>query len=129
MVIQFCLPLISQKTIPYIWKHLKTTNNNTKAQRKKPAEEGTEAQKGSRGNEVEDGKRSALADALSKLEKEFGKGTLMKLTSKDRHHHKIDVISTGSISLDSALGIGGLPKGRIVGKKYFFVSSSSSSCS
>jgi recombination protein RecA len=59
-----------------------------------------------------DPKRSkALDDALASIEKQFGKGAIMKMG--DAEIPKIDVISTGSIGLDIALGIGGLPKGRI----------------
>ena len=53
-----------------------------------------------------------LDQVLSDIEKQFGKGALMKLG--EREHQKIDVISSGSISLDIALGIGGYPKGRII---------------
>ena len=53
----------------------------------------------------------ALDDALASIEKHFGKGAVMKMG--DSEIPKIDVISTGSIGLDIALGIGGLPKGRI----------------
>ncbi|MEC8191684.1 MAG: recombinase RecA [Myxococcota bacterium] len=53
----------------------------------------------------------ALDDALASIEKQFGKGAIMKMG--DSEIPKIDVISTGSIGLDIALGIGGLPKGRI----------------
>ena len=53
----------------------------------------------------------ALDDALSSIEKQFGKGAIMRMG--DSEIPKVDVISTGSIGLDIALGIGGLPKGRI----------------
>ena len=53
-----------------------------------------------------------LDQVLADIEKQFGKGALMKLG--EREHQKIDVISSGSISLDIALGIGGYPKGRII---------------
>ena len=59
-----------------------------------------------------DDKAKALATALEKIEKDFGKGTIMKLG--ENVHMNIDHVSTGSIGLDAALGIGGLPKGRIV---------------
>lgn len=54
----------------------------------------------------------ALSAALSQIERQFGKGTVMRMGEKTRE--KIPAISTGSLSLDIALGIGGLPKGRIV---------------
>ena len=53
-----------------------------------------------------------LDQVLSDIEKQFGKGAVMKLG--EREHQKIDVIPSGSISLDIALGIGGYPKGRII---------------
>jgi recombination protein RecA len=56
-------------------------------------------------------KENKLNLALSQIEKQFGKGAIMKLGSKKIE--KIPVISTGSISLDRELGIGGIPKGRI----------------
>ncbi|MDO4429976.1 MAG: recombinase RecA [Lonepinella koalarum] len=57
-------------------------------------------------------KAKALEAALGQIEKQFGKGALMKLG--DKPDMDVDVISTGSIGLDVALGIGGLPMGRIV---------------
>jgi recombination protein RecA len=57
-------------------------------------------------------KLKALQLTLDKLEKSYGKGTIMKLGETEVE--KMDVISTGSIGLDIALGVGGLPKGRIV---------------
>ncbi|WP_201730030.1 recombinase RecA [Carnobacterium maltaromaticum] len=59
-----------------------------------------------------DGKQAALSKALSKIEKDFGKGTIMKLGEKTSM--KIETISSGSIALDVALGVGGYPKGRIL---------------
>jgi len=58
-------------------------------------------------------KNKALDSALSQIEKQFGKGSLMKLGA-DNVDHSIEAISTGSIGLDAALGIGGLPKGRVI---------------
>lgn len=57
-------------------------------------------------------KLKALHAAMAKIEKDFGKGTIMRLG--DEHVEKVDVIPTGSISLDNALGVGGYPRGRIV---------------
>ena len=54
----------------------------------------------------------ALDTALAQIERQFGKGSVMRLGSEDRA--KVEVIPTGSIALDVALGIGGLPKGRVV---------------
>ena len=57
-------------------------------------------------------KNKALETALSQIEKQFGKGAVMKLGQNT--HMNVEHISTGSLSLDIALGIGGLPRGRIV---------------
>jgi recombination protein RecA len=54
----------------------------------------------------------ALENALSQIEKQFGKGSILRLGSKDAIV-PVSVISTGSISLDAALGVGGLPRGRV----------------
>ncbi len=55
----------------------------------------------------------ALDNALSQIEKQFGKGSILRLGSKDAIV-PVSVISTGSISLDAALGVGGLPRGRVI---------------
>ena len=57
-------------------------------------------------------RKKALATALSQIEKDFGKGTVMKLG--ENAHMNVEAIPTGSLTLDLALGIGGVPKGRIV---------------
>lgn len=62
---------------------------------------------------MEDNKKKALAAALSQIERQFGKGSVM-LMGDPSIAQGIEVISTGSIGLDIALGIGGLPKGRVV---------------
>ena len=59
-----------------------------------------------------DAKKEALNNALKQIEKEFGKGSVMRMG--DREVQKVDVIPSGSISLDKALGVGGYPKGRII---------------
>ncbi|MBD3281046.1 recombinase RecA [Candidatus Dojkabacteria bacterium] len=56
-------------------------------------------------------KKKAVEIALSQIEKQFGKGAIMKMGEKAQE--EVDVISTGALSLDIALGIGGVPKGRI----------------
>lgn len=61
---------------------------------------------------VDVGKEKALEVALSQIEKQFGKGSIMKLGEDSRLD--IDVISSGSMSLDIALGVGGVPKGRVI---------------
>ena len=67
--------------------------------------------------EIEEGspmseKLKALQAAMSKIEKDFGKGSIMKLG--DDHIENVEVISTGSIGLNAALGVGGYPRGRII---------------
>lgn len=57
-------------------------------------------------------KLKALALTMDKLDKTYGKGTIMKLGDKQIVH--VETISTGSLGLDIALGINGLPKGRVV---------------
>jgi recombination protein RecA len=57
-------------------------------------------------------KNKALETALSQIEKNFGKGAIMKLG--EGHAEKIDAISTGSLGLDIALGVGGIPRGRVI---------------
>ncbi len=57
-------------------------------------------------------KKKALATAIAQIEKNFGKGTVMRLG--DRPEMNVDAIPTGSLALDAALGIGGVPKGRII---------------
>jgi recombination protein RecA len=61
---------------------------------------------------MDDNKRRALGSALSQIEKQFGKGAVMRMG--DRPSDAIDAIPTGSLALDIALGIGGLPRGRVV---------------
>jgi len=62
---------------------------------------------------MDDNRKKALAAALGQIERQFGKGSVMRLgdsgTAKD-----VEVISTGSLNLDMALGVGGLPRGRII---------------
>jgi recombination protein RecA len=62
---------------------------------------------------MDDNKAKALAAALSQIEKQFGKGSIMRLGESDVSRD-IQVVSTGSLGLDLALGIGGLPRGRVV---------------
>jgi len=61
---------------------------------------------------MDENKKRALAAALSQIEKQFGKGSVMRMGDKPVEAH--EVIGTGSLLLDIALGIGGLPKGRVV---------------
>ena len=66
-----------------------------------------------RGHLMDDNKQRALGAALSQIERQFGKGSIMRMGDKQADMG-IGVISTGSLGLDVALGIGGLPRGRIV---------------
>ncbi|MEG0183279.1 MAG: DNA recombination/repair protein RecA, partial [Stenotrophomonas sp.] len=61
---------------------------------------------------MDENKKRALTAALSQIEKQFGKGAVMRMG--DRVVEAVEVIPTGSLMLDIALGIGGLPKGRVV---------------
>lgn len=70
-------------------------------------EESTAAQQNS-----QEGKLKALQAAMSKIEKDFGKGSIMRMG--DEQVENVEVIPTGSIALDSALGVGGYPRGRII---------------
>jgi recombination protein RecA len=62
---------------------------------------------------MDENKQKALSAALSQIEKQFGKGSVMRLGDHPASG-TIPSISTGSLGLDIALGIGGLPRGRIV---------------
>ena len=62
---------------------------------------------------MNDNRKRALAAALSQIEKQYGKGSVMRLGGEGAVHD-IEAISTGSLALDLALGIGGLPRGRVV---------------
>lgn len=71
------------------------------------AKENEDAQKA-----MQEGKLKALQAAMSKIEKDFGKGSIMRMG--DEQIENVEVIPTGSIGLDVALGVGGYPKGRII---------------
>ena len=60
-----------------------------------------------------DDKLKALDVALSQIEKQYGKGSVMKLGDSGKNMN-VETVPTGSLSLDIALGLGGIPKGRIV---------------
>src|SRR5437870_5948572 len=68
-----------------------------------------------RGAFVADSKerQKALAAALSQIEKQFGRGAIMRLADEEIERD-IQVVSTGSLGLDVALGVGGLPRGRVI---------------
>lgn len=62
---------------------------------------------------MDENRSKALAAALSQIEKQFGKGSIMRLGANDVAND-IQVVSTGSLGLDIALGVGGLPRGRVI---------------
>src|SRR5450631_3329236 len=64
-------------------------------------------------NAMDDSKTKALAAALAQIEKQFGKGSIMKM-GEAQVQSDLSVVSTGSLGLDIALGVGGLPRGRVV---------------
>ncbi|WP_294659314.1 ATPase domain-containing protein, partial [uncultured Fusobacterium sp.] len=64
------------------------------------------------GKKEEFNKEKALEQAIGKISKEFGEGSIMKLGNN--LNMEVDIISTGSLNLDMALGVGGVPKGRII---------------
>jgi len=79
----------------------------------KPAEKETKTKKEKEKSlSPEEIRAKALDQALSQIEKNFGKGSIMKLGGEEQP--AVPVISTGSISLDAALGLGGIPRGRII---------------
>ena len=62
---------------------------------------------------MDENKEKALKAALGQIERQFGKGSVMRLGDAEIDRN-IDVVPTGSLGLDIALGIGGLPRGRVV---------------
>ena len=64
-------------------------------------------------DKIEDNKSKALAAALAQIEKQFGKGSIMRMGDAEVATD-IQAVSTGSLGLDIALGIGGLPRGRVI---------------
>src|SRR6201985_973317 len=67
----------------------------------------------SRNSEMEDNRKKALSAALGQIEKQFGKGSVMRLGDAAATYD-VEAVSTGSLGLDIALGIGGLPRGRVI---------------
>ena len=63
---------------------------------------------------MEDNRKKALSAALGQIEKQFGKGSVMRLGDAAAASYEVETISTGSLGLDIALGVGGLPRGRVV---------------
>src|ERR1700741_1180903 len=62
---------------------------------------------------MEENRKKALAAALGQIEKQFGKGSVMRLGDAGASYD-VDSISTGSLGLDIALGVGGIPRGRVI---------------
>ena len=62
---------------------------------------------------MDDSRRQALSSALSQIERQFGKGAIMRMGDRSAIRD-IEVVSTGSLGLDLALGVGGLPRGRVM---------------
>ena len=92
--------------LPYLLDQL--TIKRKARQVAKPAKDPSEEKK----NQPAPEKQKALDTALAQIERQFGKGSVMKMS--ERTSQPIEVIPTGSIALDVALGIGGLPRGRII---------------
>ena len=77
------------------------------------AEESEKEEQKTAGKTVQnEGKLKALQAAMAKIEKDFGKGSIMRMG--DEKIENVEVIPTGSIGLDVALGVGGYPRGRII---------------
>ncbi len=62
---------------------------------------------------MEENRKKALSAALGQIEKQFGKGSVMRLGDASAAYD-VEAVSTGSLGLDIALGIGGLPRGRVI---------------
>ena len=63
---------------------------------------------------MDDLKEKALKTTLTQIERQYGKGSIMRLGDKDAKQQGIQVVGSGSIALDQALGIGGWPRGRVI---------------
>ena len=63
---------------------------------------------------MEENRKKALVAALGQIEKQFGKGSVMRLGDAAAASYDVEAISTGSLGLDIALGVGGLPRGRVI---------------
>ncbi len=91
-------------------RRLAGSETNAGGPQKQPAEESTVAEDRTR---ALDDRNKAIESALAALDKQFGKGSVMRLGSKEAVV-PISVISTGSISFDAATGVGGVPRGRVI---------------
>jgi recombination protein RecA len=90
----------------------KTADKAADKTAKSADKESTNGKAGEKPPILAEARRKALESAIEQLEKEYGKGTIMRLS--DKVVVPIDAISTGCVSLDNAIGIGGVPRGRIV---------------
>ena len=97
---------------PRLLHHRPFSTLSKKHHRMAKTEEELAADKQAKLKEQQAGKLKALQAAMAKIEKDFGKGSIMRMD--DEHVEAVDVIPTGSIGLDAALGVGGYPRGRIV---------------
>ncbi len=91
----------------------KKTASNSKQDKKTETKSNVDPQEKKVDEKTKSAKNKAIATAFQQIEKQYGKGSIMKL-GNDKFKNNIDVISTGALSLDIALGIGGVPRGRIV---------------
>src|SRR5258708_2282382 len=64
--------------------------------------------------EVQNGRNQAVLIAMQQIEKDFGKGSIMRMGASNMNMGQVPAVSTGSLAVNLALGIGGFPKGRIV---------------
>ena len=87
--------------------------NDTEEENKQMAKESTKKKTGAEVSDSRSDREKALDTAIAQLEKEFWKGTVMKLGDAQKTMN-VEAIPTGSLSLDIALGVGGIPKGRII---------------
>jgi len=83
-------------------------------EKEKDKEKGKDSKAEGKAESAEAKKASALADLISQITKTYGEGSIMKLGDESRPKVSAEAISTGALTLDTALGIGGLPRGRIV---------------
>src|SRR4051812_48262696 len=92
---------------------LSTLNKDAKPMATRPPKEESKTNRGQKEVDIEkQRKQEALRRAVDLIEKNFGSGSIQTLTSDGSRH--IPSISTGSLAIDMALGVGGVPKGRVI---------------
>src|SRR4030042_5607493 len=84
------------------------------ARRKSKLQEIKPQEKTTTSDSIASQKLQAIKMAMDQIEKQYGRGSIMRLGESSGDRFKVEVIPTGSIALDLALGVGGLPRGRIV---------------